>query len=457
MFYICYANNSIMKLIKLSLLLFIFITSTFYSSAQTAENPWAISVGIDLINVQGDDIDSGLNFGAPALSLSRYLGVGFSLGAQYSLNNIKNTPEDLGYSSIDGVVKYNLSDGKISPYLFAGFGVSRFSTNADNEGLLPSKETSRTGLGGIGVNFDLNDKLAINVSTSYRSDIEGDGYNHLQHIVGLSYSFGAGDADKDGVSDEKDECPDVPGLKEFNGCPDSDGDGIPDNKDRCPEEAGTEALQGCPDGDGDGVADIDDICPDIAGMAEMNGCPDTDSDGVSDNEDKCPEIAGDIANGGCPWADTDGDGVLDNIDACKDEKGTIVNNGCPELSKEILATLNKFGLRINFPANSDKILGKKTQNILYQIKELLEEYPGDILIVEGYASSDGDDAYNIELSIKRAQAVKAYLVKIGVSKDRLEVRGLGEAEPISNNESKEGRAENRRVQFLPKLKVLFLQ
>ena len=425
--------------------------------SQTAENPWAFSVGVDLINVQDTDVDSGLNFGAPALSLSRYLGAGFSLGAQYALNNVKNTSEDLGYASIDGIVKYNLSDGKISPYLFAGFGVSKFSTDAENEGLLPSKETSRTGLGGIGVNFDLNDKLAINVSTSYRSDIEGDGYNHLQHIVGLSYSFGAGDADKDGVSDEKDECPDVPGLKEFNGCPDSDGDGIPDNKDRCPEEAGTEALQGCPDGDGDGVADIDDICPDIAGMAEMNGCPDTDGDGVSDNEDKCPQIAGDLANGGCPWADTDGDGVLDNIDVCKDQIGTIANNGCPELSKEILATLNKFGLRINFPANSDKILGKKTQNILYQIKELLKENPEGILIVEGYASSDGDEAYNIELSIKRAQAVKAYLVEIGVSKDRLEVRGLGEAEPISDNVSKEGRAENRRVQFLPKLKVLFLQ
>ena len=440
-----------MKFIKSTLLLFIFISSTFYSLAQTSENPWAISVGLDLINVQGGDLDSGLNFGAPALSLSRYLGAGFSLGAQYSLNNVKNTPEDLGYSSVDGVVKYNLSDGKISPYLFAGYGFSRLEpASADSEGSYPSKETSRTGLGGIGVNFDLNDKLAVNVSTSYRSDIEGDGYNHLQHIVGLSYSFGAGDADGDGVSDEKDECPDVPGLKEFNGCPDSDGDGIPDTKDRCPEEAGTEALQGCPDGDGDGVADIDDICPDIAGMAEMNGCPDTDGDGVSDNEDKCPEIAGDVANGGCPWADTDGDGVLDNIDACKDQKGTIYNNGCPELSKEILATLNKFGLRINFAANSDKILGKKTQNILYQIKELLEENPEGILIIEGYASSDGDDAYNIELSIKRAQSVKAYLIKIGVFKDRLEVRGLGEAEPISDNESQEGRAENRRVQFLPK-------
>ena len=418
--------------------------------SQTAENPWSISVGVDLINVQDDNVDSGLNFGVPALSLSRYLGSGFSLSAQYALNNIKNTPEDRGYASIDGIVKYNLSDGKTLPYLFAGFGVSKFSTDAENEGLLPSKETSRTALGGIGVNYNLNDKLAINVSTSYRVDIEGDGFNHLQHIVGLSYSFGAGDADKDGVSDEKDECPDVPGLKEFNGCPDSDGDGIPDNKDRCPEEAGTEALQGCPDGDGDGVADIDDICPDIAGMAEMNGCPDTDGDGVSDNEDKCPQIVGDVANSGCPWADTDGDGVLDNIDACKDQKGTTTNNGCPELSKEILATLNKFGLRINFAANSDKILGKKTQNILYQIKDLLEENPQGILIVEGYASSDGDDAYNIELSIKRAQAVKAYLVKIGVLKERLEVRGFGEAEPISDNESQEGRAENRRVQFLPK-------
>ena len=72
--------------------------------SQNSDKPWVIGVGVDLINIQGGDIDSGLNIGVPALSLSRYLGVGFSLGAQYSLNNIKNTPEDLGYSSIDGVV-----------------------------------------------------------------------------------------------------------------------------------------------------------------------------------------------------------------------------------------------------------------------------------------------------------------------------------------------------------------
>ena len=418
-----------------------------FGFSQNSDKPWVIGVGVDFINVQGGDLDSGLNFGAPALSLSRYLGAGFSLGAQYSLNNVKNTPEDLGYSSVDGVVKYNLSDGKISPYLFAGYGFSRLEpASNDSEGSYPSKETSRTGLGGIGVNFDLNDKLAINVSTSYRSDIEGDGYNHLQHIVGLSYSFGAGDADGDGVSDEKDECPDVPGLKEFNGCPDSDGDGIPDTKDRCPEEAGTEALQGCPDGDGDGVADIDDICPDIAGMAEMNGCPDTDGDGVSDNEDKCPEIAGDVANGGCPWADTDGDGVADKDDKCPDVAGTVANNGCPDQPTGLIDFIGSDNNRVLFNASSSK-LDSGDKKILDSLKTILDQYPNANIIIEGYASSDGSAKYNMKLSEQRAASVKVYLESIGVDSARLQTIGFGESKLSGDNSTAIGRANSRRAKI----------
>ena len=74
--------------------------------------------------------------------------------------------------------------------------------------------------------------------------------------------FGAG-TDKDGVSDKKDVCPEVPGLKEFDGCPDTDGDGIPDNKDACPEEE-VRRVKRLSDSDGDGVADNDDACPDAA-------------------------------------------------------------------------------------------------------------------------------------------------------------------------------------------------
>ena len=98
----------------------------------------------------------------------------------------------------------------------------------------------------------------------------------------------------------------------------------------------------------------------------MNGCPDTDGDSVPDNNDKCLDEVGPIENDGCPWTDSDGDGVIDKDDLCKDEKGTKENNGCPVLSNEIVKTLNEFGSRINFPANSFQIIGRKTiENLIF--------------------------------------------------------------------------------------------
>ena len=276
---------------------------------------------------------------------------------------------------------------------------------------------------------------------------ENDGFDHLQHLAGLSYGFGSGDSDKDGVSDKKDKCPNVPGLKEYDGCPDTDGDTIIDKEDKCPEIPGTIELNGCIDTDNDGIADPDDSCPEEAGTVEMNGCPDTDQDGVADHEDQCKNEAGPLENNGCPWPDTDGDGVNDNDDLCKDEVGTPENNGCPELSGEVVKTLNEFGARINFAANSYQIFGRKTLENLTKIKILLEENPEGNLLIEGYASSDGDEDYNIELSVKRAEAVRQYLVNLGIPESRLKVQGFGEGAPIGDNEDPKGRAINRRVQF----------
>jgi len=423
---------------------------TINTNAQKAESPWTISVGADLINLQGDNVDSGLSFGAPSLGLSRYIGAGFSIGVQYGLNNVKNNADDFKYTSLDGIVKYNLTNGKITPYLFAGYGLSRFSDGIEKEGIFPSAESGRTTLGGIGVNIPINDKLNINLSTSYRKSLEiNDSFNHLQHIVGLSYIFGSGDADKDGVSDKKDECPNIPGLKEYNGCPDSDGDTIIDKEDKCPEIPGTLEFNGCLDSDADGISDPDDECPEIPGIIEFNGCPDSDGDGVSDPNDGCLDELGPIENSGCPWPDADGDGVPDKDDLCIDELGTLINNGCPELSSEIMETLNQFGSRINFAANSNKIYGKKNFEVLNNIVKVLNKNSEGGLIIEGYSSSDGEEKYNIELSIMRAESIRDYLVKQGVSSERIEVLGLGEVKPISDNDSPEGRASNRRVQFKP--------
>lgn len=431
------------------------ITSVFitlFSSityAQNAQNPWAISVGADLINLQGKDAEKGTNFGLPALSLSRYLSSGFSVGVQYALNNVDIGNGDQNYSSLDGIIKYNLTEGNIMPYLFAGYGFSRFEDGSDKDyGLFPSRETSKTILGGVGANFFLNDKWAINASTSYRSAYESSSYKHLQHVVGLSYNFGAGDADKDGVSDQKDVCPDVPGLKEFDGCPDTDGDGIPDNKDKCPEEAGTEALEGCPDSDGDGIADADDACPNEAGTAAMNGCPDSDGDGIADNEDKCPNEAGEAANNGCPWGDADGDGVNDNEDKCPNEAGPASNDGCPEdeMPEAIANFINSEKARILFNASKTTLRSNFTSN-LDELANLLSQYSSAVVTIEGHASSDGSDTYNQALSERRANAVKAYLVGKGIDASRINTIGFGETKPIDNNDTAKGRRNNRRAQI----------
>ena len=274
---------------KLYSIIIFSLALVFVANAQTSDSPWAVSLGANLVSVSDDSVDSGMSLGIPSLSLSRYIAGGFSIGAQYNLNSLEIDNADVDYSSVEAILRYNISEGDIYPYLFAGYGLSNFQKNSDAEGFFPSGGAGRTYLGGAGVSYSISDNWNVNASTSFRSTSEKGSYNHLQHVVGFTYVFGAQDTDKDGVSDKKDVCPDVPGLKEFEGCPDTDGDGIPDNKDSCPEEAGTAELNGCPDSDDDGVADKDDACPDEAGSAEMNGCPDTDGDGLADNVDKCPE------------------------------------------------------------------------------------------------------------------------------------------------------------------------
>ncbi len=444
-----------MKLIK-SLIIVLFLSLNL--NAQTSENPWAIAVGADLINLQGDDVNSGLNFGAPALSLSRYLTSGLSIGVRYGLGTAEPQDNvDRDYSYLDGVLRFNFSEENTIPYLFGGYGLSRFADGTDKEGMFPSGESGRTIFGGIGVDIPISDQVNINVSTSYRTTQEtNDSYNHLQHIIGLSYNFGAGDADGDGVSDKKDECPDIPGLKEFNGCPDTDGDGIPDKDDKCPEEAGSKELQGCPDSDGDGVADTDDACPNEAGSVEMNGCPDSDGDGVADNMDRCPDVAGDAANGGCPLTDSDGDGIPDKDDNCPNEVGTASNNGCPDEPTDLVSFINGENSRILFGASSSKLDSSDMEKI-DKLKSLLDQYPTSSISIEGHASSDGSESYNQKLSERRADAVKAALIEKGISEDRLSTVGYGENKPIESNGTTKGRSMNRRVQINRSTQINLMQ
>jgi len=258
------------------------------------------------------------------------------------------------------------------------------------------------------------------------------------------------DKDKDGVPDNKDECPTMPGTAITNGCPDKDGDGIADNKDKCADVAGLVKYNGCPipDTDNDGINDEQDKCPTVAGLAKYNGCPvpDTDADGINDEADKCPSVAGLAKFNGCPVPDTDKDGVNDETDKCPDVAGSADNNGCPAIREEIKKQVNFAAENIFFSVNSAELLSKSFKPLL-TVATLLNEHPDLLLSVDGYTDNTGSDAANQSVSSRRAQAVKDFLVKNGVSADRIAATGHGPSNPVADNKTPEGRTKNRRVEL----------
>jgi outer membrane protein OmpA-like peptidoglycan-associated protein len=93
-------------------------------------------------------------------------------------------------------------------------------------------------------------------------------------------------------------------------------------------------------------------------------------------------------------------------------------------------------------------LKPESMGIINEVVDLMKEH-GDLRFsVEGHTDSDGDDAFNMELSDKRAESVKSTMISMGIAADRLESKGLGESMPIMDNSSPEGKANNRRVEFV---------
>jgi len=237
------------------------------------------------------------------------------------------------------------------------------------------------------------------------------------------------DSDGDGVPDHLDKCPDTPRGVEVDavGCPfDSDGDGVPDYLDKCPGTPKGVAVnaEGCPiDSDGDGVPDTSDKCPDTPAGMKVNaeGCPDTDGDGVYDNLDKCPGTPRGVpvdANG-CPLA---------GIEAVGDE-WVIRGN--------VLFDVNKWDLK------------PEGMTILDQAAEFLKKNTQWHVEIQGHTDSTGTAEWNQTLSQRRAESAMKYLISKGVPVARLTAKGYGPSEPVASNDTREGRALNRRVDFRP--------
>ena len=244
-----------------------------------------------------------------------------------------------------------------------------------------------------------------------------------------------------------------------------------------------EANQGCPDtnydADGDGVLNHLDNCPYVPGLKVYNGCPDTDKDGISDLEDACPLIYGPAANRGCPYPQQQ---VIRN-------NRSLSNNRCPiQQQPQIIyqqvpvqqqpqviyqqappqvqvqpsqgyvissqpqgkvqpgMMFPKFG-PIEFDTDQ-AIIQPKYYSMLNELSDYLISNPAIKLLLAGHTDDEGDQMYNMMLGQNRAKAVKYYLTIRGVEESRISILSYGEIMPKVENKSSQGKAQNRRTEFM---------
>ncbi|PRP92184.1 Outer membrane porin F precursor [Enhygromyxa salina] len=174
------------------------------------------------------------------------------------------------------------------------------------------------------------------------------------------------------------------------------------------------------DRDGDGIPDRDDQCPREPGPAPSGCPPDADQDEIPDDEDKCPTEP-------------------------ETKNGFDDDDGCPDIVPSEFADLAGILEGINFDSDKDKIK-KESKPILDRAVEVLQQYPQVRIEISGHTDSNGGYEHNVDLSQRRAEAVKQYLIDNDIDGGRIETRGAGPNEPIDTNDTKAGRAENRRIE-----------
>lgn len=168
---------------------------------------------------------------------------------------------------------------------------------------------------------------------------------------------------------------------------------------------------------------------------------DSDGDGVADKLDKCPNTEAGIKvdGSGCPL-DVDADGIPDSKDACPTVKGIARLNGCPEISASGPV------VPIQFEFNSS-VLRTSAYSILDGLASSLKANSSAVVQLDGHASAEGTEEYNMTLSRDRANSVKTYLVNAGIASNRIATTAYGESRPVASNATEAGRSQNRRVEI----------
>ena len=403
---------------KLSL----FLVSVLASTSLSAQSGYDVSLKYGLTSLDNDD---GLEFKNHTVGADVSYDLGYAVKPRIDINYINVDDSDAwgGVSSLlQGAVNaqygqsFDMFNFPHELYLFGGLGYEYVVDGHDTFDSLPFFQ------GGIGAKYGLSDSLNLLAEFKGMQVFDGnneddDEDNEFTVSVGVNFPFGA-----------------TPAPKVERADVDSDADGVFDANDLCPNspQGSTVDAGGC-------AIQVSAV------VAEAPVEGDMDKDGVPDSIDACPDTVltenMEISANGCEikiLLDSDGDGVTDDEDRCKATPvGAEVDvSGCAKM----------INLHVNFATNRADIKDASLGNVLDFANYLKSSPDGTIAIIEGYTDSSGNEAKNKELSKDRAYAVRRALIAAGVKKRMVRAYGRGSANPVADNATKEGRAQNRRIE-----------
>lgn len=422
------------KVIGVTFILFASLFSNAQDQKVNKNKPASIALKASILNFKKTPLTEGLTVSTPAVGVQIFKGIApkFDAVVNLDISSLKypyyvsskqpKATTNTMYAAIDTRVHIKLAtdDKSIVPYAILGLGLAKDATNFT--GYAPM---------GLGVQFKAKQGSFLHIFGTHNA--EASKLTKMHTNFGISYSFPLklkekkaialpiesvqADQDDDGVSNDKDDCPERSGLLKYKGCPvpDEDGDGINDENDKCPDAEGTVQYRGCP-------------------------VPDTDKDGINDAQDACPTVAGLSRYNGCPIPDTDKDGINDELDQCPAIAGVAGNNGCEDLQPK----LNSIAAALKFEIGQVNINAKSLQG-LDSLVQIMTLYPKTSLMITGHTDNTGTIKINNRLSLLRAKKVQSYLIKKGLAENRTTLIGMADAQPIASNATKEGRTQNRRA------------